>query len=102
MRPVFIVCTLALCLCPVVSVVAAPDHETQFRVADVDRSRGLSRSEVEAGLPRVLLKHFDSIDADGNGELSPEELIAMREEQAKARAARRAQRVQELQGVYDY
>lgn len=102
MRPFISVCTLALCLGPAATVLAAPDHEAQFRAADVDRSRGLSRSEVEAGLPRVLLKHFDSIDADGNGELSPEELIAMREEQAKARAARRAQRVQELQGGYDY
>ncbi|MEW6166688.1 MAG: hypothetical protein AB1651_03175 [Pseudomonadota bacterium] len=50
-------------------------RERQFRAADVDRSRSLTREEIEAaGLPSALLRRFDEIDADGDGGLAPEEL----------------------------
>ncbi len=76
-----------------------PAHKARFRAADTDNSRGLSRSEVEAALPRVLLRHFDDIDTDANGELSPDELVAMREREEARREARRQARVDELRGA---
>lgn len=75
-----------------------PTHKARFRAADQDDSRGLSRAEVEAALPRVLLRHFDEIDTDADGELSPDELVAMRERESAHREARRQARLDELRG----
>lgn len=53
-------------------------RERQFRDADSDGSRTLTRAEIEAaGMPRVLLQRFDEIDTDGDDALSPEELAAL-------------------------
>ncbi len=75
-----------------------PAHKARFQAADVDNSRGLSREEIAASLPRVLLRHFEQIDTDGNGELSPDELVAMREREAALREERRRERLDELRG----
>ncbi len=75
-----------------------PTHKARFQAADIDQSRGLSREEIAASLPRVLLRHFAEIDTDGSGELSPEELVAMREREAALREARRRERLDELRG----
>lgn len=62
--------------------------ERQFREADRDGDRRLSRSEaVAAGLPRAVLDRFDEIDADGDGGLSPEELLAAQEKRVRAAAS---------------
>lgn len=75
-----------------------PAHKARFRAADTDNSRGLSREEVKASLPLVLLRHFDEIDTDANGELSPDELVAMRKREDARREARRQSRLDELRG----
>ncbi len=75
-----------------------PAHKARFRAADTDNSRGLSRAEVKASLPLVLLRHFDEIDTDSNGELSPDELVAMRKREDAQREARRQSRLDELRG----
>lgn len=50
-------------------------RELQFRTADIDQSRSLTRAEIEgAGLPSTLLRQFERIDSDGDGALTPEEL----------------------------
>lgn len=50
-------------------------RELQFRAADTDQSRSLTRAEIEAaGLPSALLRQFERIDSDGDGTLTPEEL----------------------------
>ena len=56
----------------------AARREQQFRDADRDGDRGLSRDELRASqLPPVLLQRFDEIDRDHDGRLSPEELQAL-------------------------
>lgn len=47
-------------------------HAEAFARADANRDGVLDREEAQ-NLPR-LAKHFDSIDADGNGSLAPEEI----------------------------
>ncbi len=63
----------------------ARKREAQFRAADRDGDRGLSREELAGSdLPRVLLRRFDEIDRDGDGRLSPEELQALERERLDA------------------
>ena len=50
-----------------------------FARADADNSRTLSYAEVEAAGMRRLVEHFDRIDADGDGELAPSELHALKQ-----------------------
>jgi hypothetical protein len=45
----------------------------QLKAADTDGNRSISRSEAEAGLPR-LAENFAQVDDDRNGEVSAEEL----------------------------
>lgn len=47
----------------------------RFRAADRNRDGLISRAEADTGLPRVA-KHFDQLDADHDGQLSPEEFRA--------------------------
>lgn len=59
--------------------------EQRFRAADADDSRTLSRAEcVKAGLPASIIDNFDKIDTNHDGQLSPEELIAVYEKRLQA------------------
>jgi hypothetical protein len=73
-----------------------PDREAQFRRADVDNNRSLSRQEVEDGLPRIIHARFDEIDLNADDHLTPDELRALQERQAQLREERRAQRMRDL------
>ena len=76
---------------------ATPDEklkqkwEQAFRAADKDHSRSLNREEAKAGLPKVLFRHFDEIDLDASGAITPEELWAMHEREVAARERRRGE-----------
>ncbi len=59
----------------------AADH---FRKTDADGNGSLSRAEAEKGMPR-LVRHFDMIDANKDGQLSPDELSAARKARQSAR-----------------
>ena len=61
----------------------AADH---FKKTDVDGNGSLSRAEAEKGMPR-LARHFDMIDANKDGQLSPEELSAARKAHQGAKGA---------------
>jgi hypothetical protein len=69
------------------------EWEARFRAADRDKSRALDRAEAEAGLPKILFRNFDAIDADHDTRITPEELWAMHEREVAAREKRRAERV---------
>jgi Ca2+-binding EF-hand superfamily protein len=64
--------------------IAAPEGRgmDRLRAADTNGDGMISREEAQA-LPR-LAKHFDEIDADHNGQITPEEMRARHD---KARAA---------------
>jgi len=63
----------------------AQKREAQFRAADQNGDRGLSREELAGSkLPKVLLRRFEDIDTDGDGKLSPEELQALEQRQIKS------------------
>jgi hypothetical protein len=68
------------------------DWEQRFRAADKDQSRSLDRQEAQAGLPKVLVRHFDDIDADHSGSITPEELWAMHQREVVERQKRRETR----------
>jgi Ca2+-binding EF-hand superfamily protein len=70
------------------------EWEARFRAADKNGDGRLDRAEAEAGLPKVLFRHFDRIDLDGDGYLTPEELWAMHEREVAERERRRTARVQ--------
>ncbi|MFT4046868.1 MAG: hypothetical protein QM661_09260 [Solimonas sp.] len=66
----------------------AQKREVQFRAADRDADRGLTREELAASdLPKVLLRRFDDIDSNHDGKLSPEELQALERRQIRAATA---------------
>ena len=48
--------------------------------------------EAKAGLPKILFEHFDDIDLDHDGRITPEELWAMHEREVVERERRRAAR----------
>jgi hypothetical protein len=63
----------------------AEKREQQFRTADRDGDRGLSRDELAASsLPKVLLRRFDEIDSNHDGRLEPVELQALEQKQIEA------------------
>lgn len=68
------------------------DWEQRFRAADKDQSRSLDRQEAAAGLPKVLARHFDDIDTDHSGAITPEELWAMHQREVVERQKRREAR----------
>ena len=49
------------------------DMQVRLKAADANGDGFIDRHEAEAKLPRVA-KHFDEIDTDHDGELSPAEL----------------------------
>lgn len=59
--------------------------EEHFRKADVDGNGMLSRAEAEKGMPR-LAHRFDDIDADRDGQLSRDEMVAARKARHGAKA----------------
>jgi CubicO group peptidase (beta-lactamase class C family) len=77
------------------SVPATPDEKLKakwekiFREADKDESRSLTLAEARKGLPKVLVRRFDRIDLDKDGEITPEELWAMHEREVAERERRR-------------
>ena len=68
------------------------EWEQRFRAADKDASRSLDRDEAAAGLPKVLSRHFDDIDTDHSGAITPEELWEMHRREVAEREKRRAAR----------
>jgi Ca2+-binding EF-hand superfamily protein len=71
----------ALLLAPVVALAATPGKNArladQFRRADADGNGMLSREEALKAAP-LLAKQFDAIDANRDGQISPEEIRAFR------------------------
>ena len=61
--------------------------QDRLKAADANGDGLIDRAEAEAGLPR-LAKHFDKLDADGDGKLSPEEMRAMAAQMAERRRNR--------------
>lgn len=59
----------------------------QFSRADADGNGMLSRAEAERGAP-LLAKQFDAIDANRDGQISPEEIRAFRRTGRSERRAR--------------
>jgi hypothetical protein len=56
----------------------------RFRKADADGNGTLSRAEAEKGMPRMV-RHFDTIDANRDGQVTMDEIMAAR----KARGGRK-------------
>jgi Ca2+-binding EF-hand superfamily protein len=48
----------------------------RLKAADTDGDNALTRSEAEAAHLTLLVKHFEKIDADKDGKVTPEELRA--------------------------
>jgi Ca2+-binding EF-hand superfamily protein len=49
--------------------------QEKLSAADTDGNKSISRAEAESGLPK-LAEHFDTVDTDRNGEVSPDEMRA--------------------------
>ena len=59
--------------------------QERLKAADTDNDGLIDRAEAQAKLPR-LAKRFDTLDADGNGKLSPDELRAAGQKMAERRS----------------
>lgn len=85
----------ALLLAPAIALAATTGKNArlaeQFRRADADGNGMLSRAEAERAAP-LLAKHFDAIDADRDGQISPEEIRAFRRAGRGERRARGSSR----------
>ena len=67
--------------------------EQQFRAADTNQDRLLSREEGQAAkLPPALLDRFGEIDTNQDQQLSPEELMAVYEKRLDQQRERRTPR----------
>ena len=77
----------ALLLAPAIALAATKNARLaeQFTRADADGNGVLSRAEAERAAP-LLAKQFDAIDANRDGQISPEEIRAFR--RASGRNAR--------------
>jgi len=69
----------ALLLAPAIALAATNNARLagQFRRADADGNGMLSRAEAERAAP-LLAKQFDAVDANRDGQISPEEIRAFR------------------------
>ncbi|MBS4097365.1 MAG: EF-hand domain-containing protein [Sulfuricella sp.] len=56
----------------------------RFKQADTDGNGTLSREEAEKGMPR-LVKNFDAIDTNKDGQISPDEIRAYMKDRMKSR-----------------
>lgn len=65
--------------------------EAQFRAADANGDRLLDRAEATAALPGAVMSDFDNTDTDGDGRLSPEEMLERQRELRRERERRRRQ-----------
>ena len=79
----------AFLLAPAIALAATGSRNArlaeQFRRADTDGNGMVSRAEAERAAP-MLAKQFDAIDANRDGQISPEEIRAFR--RASGRRAR--------------
>lgn len=95
--PLFSIALLLAVIGPAPAEIADPDFseaqlarwEARFRAADTDDNRGLDRDEVAAALPGGVLRQFEATDADGDGLLQPEEMLARQRLLKEQREARR-------------
>jgi hypothetical protein len=93
--PFIVIALLSLGQEPGARPPANPDEKLKlkwekiFREADKDDSRSLTLAEAKKGLPKVLVRRFDKIDLDKDGEITPEELWAMHEREVAERERRR-------------
>lgn len=78
-----------LLLAPAIALAATKDARLaeQFRRADADGNGMLSRVEAERAAP-LLAKPFDAIDANRDGQISPEEIRVFRRAGRSGRGAR--------------
>ena len=91
----------ALLLAPAIALAATKNARLaeQFRRADADGNGMLSRAEAARAAP-LLAKQFDAIDANRDGQISPEEIRAFRRAGRGERKARGgAQGTQGSQGT---
>jgi len=66
------------------AVAAADGHGMErLKAADTNGDGLISKAEAQAALPR-LYKHFDQIDANHDGQVSPEELRAAHQQMKNA------------------
>ena len=79
----------ALLLAPAIALAATNNARLagQFRRADADGNGMLSRAEAERAAP-LLAKQFDAVDANRDGQISPEEIRAFRRAGRGERRAR--------------
>jgi len=81
----------ALLLAPALALAAATGKNArlaeQFMHADADGNGMLSRAEAERAAP-LLAKQFDAIDANCDGQISPEEIRAFRRAGRNERSAK--------------
>ncbi len=81
----------ALLLAPALALAAATGKNArlaeQFKHADADGNGMLSRAEAEWTAP-LLAKQFDAIDANRDGQISPEEIRAFRRTGRNGRSAK--------------
>jgi Ca2+-binding EF-hand superfamily protein len=81
----------ALQLAPAIALAATTGTNArlaeQFRRADADGNGMVSRAEAERAAP-LLAKQFDAIDANRDGQISPEEIRAFRRAGRSERRAR--------------
>jgi hypothetical protein len=72
--------------CAAASALAAPEGHgpmARLKAADTNGDGLISKAEAQASLPH-LYKHFDQIDANHDGQISPEELRAARQQMRNA------------------
>jgi len=92
----------ALLLAPALPLAAATGKNArlaeQFMHADADGNGMLSRAEAERAAP-LLAKQFDAIDANCDGQISPEEIRAFRRTGRSERGARGGARGRSQRGA---